>query len=190
MNMKKEYWIAIVAIAVVVVVFGFSQYRVNHPALPQPLSTRGLPPPATDVPVVLPPDPGEAGKATLAGIDSDHDGVRDDLEREIVYMYPQNDQVRRVLRAMMKKEQDVITTTGDHEHFKGLMANYYGFENCWEFLIFGNSSINTTNRDILNIMLVNTPIRYETYHKNYLTALPFASEVSNSQSCIKVRGQY
>src|SRR4051812_15405493 len=24
----------------------------------------------------LPPDPGEAGKATVAGIDSDHDGVR------------------------------------------------------------------------------------------------------------------
>ena len=29
----------------------------------------------------LPPDPGEAGKQTLAGIDSDGDGVRDDIQR-------------------------------------------------------------------------------------------------------------
>jgi hypothetical protein len=32
----------------------------------------------------IPPDPGEAGKATLEGIDSDNDGVRDDIERWIV----------------------------------------------------------------------------------------------------------
>lgn len=31
----------------------------------------------------LPPDPGEAGKETLEGIDSDGDGVRDDLQRWI-----------------------------------------------------------------------------------------------------------
>jgi hypothetical protein len=29
----------------------------------------------------LPPDPGEAGLAILAGIDSDEDGVRDDVQR-------------------------------------------------------------------------------------------------------------
>ena len=31
----------------------------------------------------LPPDPGEAGKETLLGIDSNNDGVRDDVERWI-----------------------------------------------------------------------------------------------------------
>ncbi len=31
----------------------------------------------------LPPDPGEAGKATIDGIDSDKDGVRDDVQRWI-----------------------------------------------------------------------------------------------------------
>ena len=34
------------------------------------------PPAGGDVVKGLPPDPGEAGKATLAGIDSDNDGVR------------------------------------------------------------------------------------------------------------------
>ena len=31
----------------------------------------------------LPPDPGEEGKKTLQGIDSDNDGVRDDIQRYI-----------------------------------------------------------------------------------------------------------
>ncbi len=39
-------------------------------------------------PAVLPPDPGEAGKTTLEGIDSDKDGVRDDIQRYIASTYP------------------------------------------------------------------------------------------------------
>ncbi|WP_345984445.1 hypothetical protein WCX49_07325 [Sulfurimonas sp. HSL-1656] len=35
----------------------------------------------------LPPDPGEAGKNTLLGIDSNNDGVRDDVERWIYKTY-------------------------------------------------------------------------------------------------------
>jgi hypothetical protein len=35
-------------------------------------------------PLALPPDPGDAGKQTLEGIDTDRDGVRDDVQRFIV----------------------------------------------------------------------------------------------------------
>jgi hypothetical protein len=35
----------------------------------------------------VPPDPGEAGKQTLEGIDSDNDGVHDDVQRWIVLTY-------------------------------------------------------------------------------------------------------
>ncbi len=38
-------------------------------------------------PFLLPPDPGEAGKETLPGIDSDEDGVRDDVQRWISLQY-------------------------------------------------------------------------------------------------------
>src|SRR5216683_231714 len=38
--------------------------------------------------ITLPPDPGAAGKATLQGIDSDGDGVRDDIQRYIALTYP------------------------------------------------------------------------------------------------------
>ena len=37
---------------------------------------------------VLPPDPGKAGKETPLGIDTDGDGVRDDIQRYIYFIYP------------------------------------------------------------------------------------------------------
>ncbi len=192
--MNKVYWIAgILIIAVTVAVIGLRQYRANHPVLPQPLSTRGLPPPATDVPVVLPPDPGEAGKATLAGIDSDHDGVRDDLQREIVYMYPQNDQIRRVLRAMVKKEQDIITTTGDHEHFKELEVSSLSFLDCYNYLAFGNSPTDHSKSNYLISLVRNTPERLQKARENSNTALPYGNPVYGTiQACTQplVQGQY
>ena len=48
-------------------------------------------------PIPLPPDPGEAGKQTLAGIDSDGDGVRDDIQRYIALNYPDSEKTRAAL---------------------------------------------------------------------------------------------
>jgi hypothetical protein len=185
---KKGYWVGVVIIVIVVLVStGFNQYRASHPVLPEPLSTRGLPLPATDVPIVLPPDPGEAGKLTLEGIDSDHDGVRDDLQREIVYMYPQNDEVRRVLRAMVKKGQDMITTTGDHDHFEGLIVGYSGLLDCYDYLVFGLRGIpDFTNFHSLDNNLKNTPDRKKRFTENENKAKPFVTETNQSEeSCNK-----
>ena len=46
----------------------------------------------------LPPDPGEEGKATLEGIDSDQDGLRDDIQRYIALTYPDSQKTRTALR--------------------------------------------------------------------------------------------
>ncbi len=54
---------------------------------------------------VLPPHPGEAGKKTLAGIDVNNNGVRDDVEIAIYEKYPDNPVVRRALW------QDAIAAT-------------------------------------------------------------------------------
>lgn len=157
---------------------------------PQPLSTRGLPVPVTDVPVALPPDPGEAGKATLAGIDSNNDGVRDDLEREIVYMYPQNDQVRRVLRSMIKKEQEVITTEGDHDHFKALMVSYFSFQNCYDNLVIKERILNgVDNLTNLSNMVKNTSERSKMFNKNAKKAEPYDYIGGNCDQPL-VQGQY
>jgi hypothetical protein len=49
-------------------------------------------------PFTLPPDPGEAGKQTLEGIDSDNDGVRDDVQRWIALTYLNSERMRLGLR--------------------------------------------------------------------------------------------
>ena len=48
----------------------------------------------------FPPDPGEAGKKTLEGIDSDHDGLRDDLQRWIYARFPDEPKKRAALKQM------------------------------------------------------------------------------------------
>lgn len=56
----------------------------------------------------LPPDPGENGKLTLEGIDSDADGVRDDVQRYIVLTYPDSIETQRALRQHTKALQAFI----------------------------------------------------------------------------------
>jgi hypothetical protein len=58
-------------------------------------------------PFKLPPDPGEAGKQTLSGIDSDTDGIRDDVQRYIAYATSDSAQ-RRALAQLAKANQDFI----------------------------------------------------------------------------------
>jgi len=68
----------------------------------------------TSVPVVLPPDPAPAGNATLAGIDSDGDGVRDDLQRYIIFNVPDSARYREALKqqATALQQSLLIGTTG------------------------------------------------------------------------------
>lgn len=61
----------------------------------------------------LPPDPGEAGKATLEGIDSDNDGVRDDVQRWIVMTYPDSEKTRAALIQRTKTMQLFLTDADD-----------------------------------------------------------------------------
>jgi hypothetical protein len=59
-------------------------------------------------PVILPPDPGADGKLTLAGIDSDGDGVRDDVQRYIILTYPQSEKLRMGLNQEARAIQKLV----------------------------------------------------------------------------------
>lgn len=48
----------------------------------------------------LPPDPGPAGDATIQGVDSDGNGVRDDVQRYIALTYPSSASTRAALTQM------------------------------------------------------------------------------------------
>jgi len=56
----------------------------------------------------LPPNPGAAGKITLAGIDSDNDGLRDDVQRWIVMTYPNSQKTRAAFRQLAVDYQNAI----------------------------------------------------------------------------------
>lgn len=77
----------------------------------------------------LPDDPGEAGKATIEGIDSDGDGVRDDVQRFIAFKYPDSEMIRLMLTARAKSFQDKIGDANDealsiqHTEESMLMSN-------------------------------------------------------------------
>ena len=88
----------------------------------------------------LPPDPGDAGKQTLLGIDSDNDGVRDDIQHYIYFTYPNEKKVRLALTQIAKNFQELLPDVGDpeisHENVKKLYCSraclYYvkgGFRN-------------------------------------------------------------
>ena len=81
---------------------GTIQLRSANKILAQPLPVNVT---ASVVPV--PPDPGEAGKATLEGIDSDNDGVRDDIQRYIVLTYPNSEKTRAGLTQLAVTYQDL-----------------------------------------------------------------------------------
>ncbi|WEF33757.1 hypothetical protein [Pseudoduganella chitinolytica] len=70
--------------------------------------------PAAAPPIEMPPDPGEAGRATLAGIDSNDNGVRDDLERHIARHFGTDERVRRaVANAVIATQQGILATDAD-----------------------------------------------------------------------------
>jgi hypothetical protein len=63
----------------------------------------------------LPPDPGEDGMATLEGIDSDQDGIRDDIQRYIALTYPDSQKTRAALRQFTLAFQKAVLESPDEE---------------------------------------------------------------------------
>jgi hypothetical protein len=63
---------------------------------------------------ILPPDPGPENDNTLAGIDSDGDGVRDDIERHIASLNKSNE-IKNSLKEFSKRLQASLTSGSDKE---------------------------------------------------------------------------
>lgn len=80
-------------------------------------------------PFPLPPDPGEAGEQSLVGIDSDNDGVRDDFQRYVAYVFPNNDEARAAAHQYGSSMQVLMTsseTSSDDESVaKAVLAGDY-----------------------------------------------------------------
>ena len=108
----------------------------------------------------LPPDPGEAGKATLEGIDSDNDGVRDDLQRWIILNYPNSAKIREALRQSAIATQRAFIATGEEERRK-VLAEELAAVRCLTYV--SNPTISHEITTTFDEQIVNTPLRISVY---------------------------
>jgi hypothetical protein len=88
---------------------------------------------------VLPPDPGSNGKMSLQGIDSDKDGIRDDVQREIFFLAPDSQKVRMALRQVVIPELDLAGSIDlPSSSVNSLWAKFFDGASCFDYLLIGD----------------------------------------------------
>lgn len=110
--------------------------------------------------VVLPPDPGPAGMQTLAGTDSDGDGVRDDVERWIAVTAPNSTKTRMGLAQEAKAIQEVILSTAPSQAVAASNAELDSLV-CLAGIIQTNAA--SAMSDELKSIILNTTPRINAY---------------------------
>jgi hypothetical protein len=107
----------------------------------------------------LPKDPGEADKATLEGIDSDNDGVRDDIQRFIAFNFIQKDKLQDFLTLYAKTYQQTLLNAKDKIKSRQNYKTLHSLLKCRIFMEFrygGHYIIPITK---LIKKLINTDLR-------------------------------
>ncbi len=87
----------------------------------------------------LPPDPGEAGKITLEGTDSDNDGLRDDIQREIFFNYPESERLRMAMRQIWMAKEKLLVNMSNKEVLQKVFVKNFQAENCIRNLLTINN---------------------------------------------------
>lgn len=113
--------------------------------------------PPTEPSIVLPPDPGLAGKATLEGIDTDGDGIRDELQIAIFERYPEDGEKRAALFQNVRALQTalVVSQAGDPE----LVHTVSEYMSKGLYCLFERGIEEDTQ--FLREQVLNTPARFE-----------------------------
>lgn len=107
----------------------------------------------------LPPDPGEAGKATLEGIDSDGDGVRDDVQRWIAMAYPNSQKVRAALtQAALTMQTFLMSANSPVAAYNSAIKMGKDYE-CFAYISPNSYKINSE----LKAIFLNTYLRSQSW---------------------------
>ncbi len=122
---------------------------------------------SADTVVPLPPDPGEAGKATLEGIDSDGDGLRDDVQRYIAFTFADSARVRAAAADYAKKVQETFFVGIDRAKAVNLASDINRSIECMNFVLGSDTydalvSAQKAGQN-LNAEVLNTAIRSRSY---------------------------
>ncbi|MBA6295466.1 hypothetical protein [Colwellia sp. MB02u-9] len=141
----------------------------------------------------LPPDPGAAGKISIAGIDSDNDGIRDDIQRFIFLNYLNAEITQNALIDVAIILQNSLTSTTKNQAIQTAEL----LDRATECLIYATSmrvgenqiSLETIEdaQDIHNALLsqvVNTEDRLNAYlnHQEFLGGETFSSAAMTQES--------
>lgn len=111
----------------------------------------------------LPPHPGEAGKQTLLGIDSDNDGVRDDVQIAIARHYPEpeDEKARLALEQFAASWQYAfrVYQSGDEEELYNVFSEINPAVSC----IAATSSKSLEDIVFVKLIMRNTEERVQAY---------------------------
>lgn len=116
----------------------------------------------------LPPDPGPSGTTTLAGVDSDADGIRDDVQRYVA-AYGTSAKVRAAMTQLVKSYQNSLVDGGNQALASlDLLALGYAIDCLY---IVAPRNANQIRRD-LEAKLLNTRERISAYLASQGAGLP------------------
>jgi hypothetical protein len=101
----------------------------------------------------LPPDPGAAGKLTLAGVDANRNNVRDDVEIYIATNFSSSQRLRQGLYDFAAASQRAILSTNEQESMQAASLTGRAME-CLEYVAPDDMSWKS-----VNAVSVNTPDR-------------------------------
>lgn len=105
----------------------------------------------------LPPDPGEAGKETLAGIDTNSNGIRDDVEIYIATHFNSSERLAKALGDFAAAGQRAMTATNRDQSFHAATMQSEAME-CIEYVMPGSDAWKSVESAI-----VNTPARFNAW---------------------------
>jgi hypothetical protein len=114
----------------------------------------------------LPPHPGRSGEDTLAGVDADGDGVRDDVQRFIVENYGYSERGVRALNNLARSYQvEILTDSASREQVHNLSEQISKDASC---LIRSVDKQELTFENVTNSVrkrMMNTPERRARHYK-------------------------
>lgn len=109
----------------------------------------------------LPPDPGEAGKATLEGVDSDKDGVRDDVQIAISLNWSESELKQKGLEQFTKALSVYMLSTSENEAKRNNVARQLS-TNCM-YSIDRTTAANDIKK--IKSFILNTEERLKAYYR-------------------------
>jgi len=110
-------------------------------------------------PFKLPPDPGEAGKQTIEGIDSDNDGVRDHVQRYIALTLTNSPRAQAVFTQAVIAGESIIVSSNvaDDNLLLDVFKALFRANDCL-FFVRGLDQT-AKDYDLVRSLLLNTPAR-------------------------------